>query len=85
MTITSGILGVILGVLISRLITACHISFSNDFLVQLFGSEDLNIFVTLSNVAKQVVLVLLLGLIGWAYPVVTALRVSPVRAMMGAK
>ena len=85
MTITSGILGILLGILISKIITNAHISFTNDFLIQLFGSNDLRIFVTLSNIIKQGILVVILGIIGWLYPVVAALKVSPVRAMMGAK
>ena len=83
MTLTSGIIGVLVGFLFASFITNSHISFSNDFLVQLFGSEDLKLFISFSNIIKQFCLVIILGLVGWAYPVVTALKVSPVQAMMG--
>lgn len=85
MTITSGIIGILMGFILARILTGAHISFTNSFLVQLFGSKDLKIFITFSNILKQIGLVILLGVIGWAYPVVTALKVSPVKAMMGVR
>lgn len=85
MTVTSGIIGIILGFVIANIITGAHISFSNDFLVQLFGADDLRIFITFSNIVKQACLVIVLGIIGWAYPVIAALKVSPVQAMMGSR
>lgn len=85
MTIISGIIGILMGYILAAILTNAHISFTNSFLVQLFGSKDLKIFITFSNILKQIGLVILLGIIGWAYPVVTALKVSPVKAMMGAR
>jgi ABC-type lipoprotein release transport system permease subunit len=85
MTITSGIIGVLLGSWVCHLITKAHIVLNNSFLVQLFGGDALNIFVTGANVFKMFLLVILLGFIGWIYPVITAVKVSPVVAMQGGR
>ena len=57
----------------------------NNFLITLFGQEALVVFVTPLNIAKMFTLVIVLGIIGWIYPVINAVRVSPVRAMQGAR
>ena len=85
MTITSGIIGVLLGVWVCRLITKAHIVLHNTFLIQLFGGDALNIFVTGPNVLKMFLLVILLGIVGWIYPVINAVKVSPVVAMQGGR
>ena len=85
MTITSGVIGVLAGIWCCHLITKANIVFQNTFLIQLFGGDALNIFVTGANAAKMFLLVILLGIIGWIYPVITAVRVSPVTAMQGAR
>lgn len=85
MTITGGILGTLLGILMTRIITALNIQLTNQFLIQLFGTESINIYVTGGNVLKLFILVVLLGVIGWIYPVVNSLKVDPVKAMQGAK
>ena len=85
MTITSGVIGVLLGMWVCRLITKAHIVLHNSFLIQLFGGDALAVFVTPGNVAKMFALVIALGIIGWIYPVINAVRVSPVRAMQGAR
>ena len=85
MTITSGILGTLLGILASRLITRAHITFTNSFLIQLFGSDALTLTVTGSNIFSLFMLAVALGFVGWLYPVITALKVYPVKAMAGAK
>ena len=85
MTITSGVLGTLLGILTSKLITKAHITFSNSFLIQLFGSEALTVAVTKDNITSIFLLAAGLGFVGWLYPVVTALRIYPVKAMAGAK
>lgn len=46
MTLTSGVLGILLGILVSFILTNAHITFTNDFLIQLFGSNDLKISVS---------------------------------------
>ena len=85
MTITSGIIGVLLGVWVCHLITKAHIVLHNTFLIQLFGGDALNIFVTGPNVLKMFLLVILLGIVGWIYPVINAVKVSPVVAMQGGR
>ena len=85
MTLTSGVIGVLLGVWVCHLITKANIILHNSFLIQLFGGEALAIFVTPLNVAKMFALVIGLGIVGWIYPVINAVKVSPVRAMQGAR
>lgn len=85
MTISSGIIGVLLGVWVCRLVTKAHIVLHNTFLIQLFGGDALNIFVTGGNVLKMFLLVILLGIVGWIYPVINAVKVSPVVAMQGGR
>ncbi len=85
MTLTSGVIGVLLGILACHFITKAGIILQNSFLIQLFGGQALRIIVTPGNVFKMFVLVIALGLAGWIYPVINAVRVSPVRAMQGAR
>ena len=85
MTITSGIIGVLLGAWACHLITNAHIVLNNTFLIQLFGSDALCIFVTGANIFKMFLLVVLLGIAGWIYPVINAVKVSPVVAMQGGR
>ena len=85
LTITSGILGVIAGNICTHLINKAHIVLNNSFLVQLFGADAITVHVTGGNVFKLFILVLALALLGWIYPVINALKVSPVDAITGAK
>lgn len=85
MTISSGLLGTFWGIIFCFFINKIGIAFSNSFLVQLFGSDSLQIFVTGGNVIKQFLLVFILGFIGWIYPVLSATKVSPVKAIQGGK
>lgn len=85
MTLTSWVIGIFIGIGMSNLITKIGIQFNNSFLIQLFGSDALLVKVIPSNVLKLLVLVILLGVVGWIYPVITAVKVNPVKAMQGAK
>ena len=85
LTLTSGLIGVLLGVWVCSLITKANIVLHNSFLIQLFGGDALKVFVTPGNVLKMFMLVVGLGLAGWIYPVINAVRISPVRAMQGAR
>ena len=85
LTITSGILGVLAGNICTHFINKAHIVLNNSFLVQLFGAEAITVHVTGGNVFKLFILVLALALLGWIYPVINALKVSPVDAISGAK
>lgn len=85
LTISGGILGTVLGIWFASYITKLHITFTNSFLIQLFGSEALSVTVTPHNLLTMAGISVLLGLVGWIYPVLTALRVTPVKAMSGSK
>jgi len=85
LTITSGILGVLAGNIGTHFINKAHIVLHNSFLVQLFGAEAISVHVSSGNVIKLFILVLALALLGWIYPVINALKVSPVDAISGAK
>lgn len=85
LTVTSGVIGILLGMWCCHLITKAHIVLHNSFLVQLFGGDALVIAVTGPNILKMVILSVLLGLLGWVYPVINAVKISPVRAMQGAR
>ena len=60
------------------------IEFKNVFLIQLFGTDHLVVSTSFSIMCKSMLLSVLLGLLGWIYPVRTALKVNPVQAMQGA-
>lgn len=85
MTLTSGIFGTALGFLAANLINKANIKFTNSFLIQLFGSNALSLNISGSNITSLFMLVVVLGLVGWLYPVLTALKISPVKAMAGEK
>ena len=85
LTITSGILGVLAGELCTHFVNKAHIVLHNTFLVQLFGADAIYVQVTSGNILKLFILVLALALLGWVYPVINALKVSPVAAIQGAK
>ena len=85
LTLTSGLLGVLTGKLFAYFINRAHIVLHNSFLVQLFGADAIVVHVTAGNVFKLFILVLALALLGWIYPVINALKVSPVDAISGAK
>ncbi len=85
LTISSGILGLLLGTVATFVINKAHIVLHNTFLVQLFGADAIHIYITGGNVLKLFAIVLALALIGWIYPVINALKVNPVDAIQGVK
>lgn len=85
LTVTAGILGCIIGSLGNLLLVNAHITFSNSYLIQLFGGAELKTRVTLSNIMSGMGLSGLLAIIGWLYPVHIALDTSPVVAMEAIK
>ncbi len=85
MAIAGGILGILLGIIVSFLITKANIHFGNSFLIQLFGSEALKVHVTFASSLKLMLCSLVIGILGWIYPVKNALKINPVQAMQGAK
>lgn len=85
MAVVAGVLGCLLGVVLSVCVDRAGITISNGFLVQLFGGDRLVTQLTASNLVCSFVLSVLIGFVAWVYPVVTALRIRPVQAMQGAK
>lgn len=83
LTITAGVLGCILGAIASIAVSSLNIHFGNSFLIQLFGKDTLEFSVSFMTILKSMGLSVILGLVGWIYPVHTALKVSPVKAMQG--
>lgn len=81
----SGFCGCLLGVVVTRAITKAEITFTNDFLIQLFGGEALVTAVTASNMLWIMFLMFYLGILGWIYPVITTLKVQPIEAIQGTK
>ncbi|MBQ3825691.1 MAG: FtsX-like permease family protein, partial [Spirochaetaceae bacterium] len=81
----AGVLGIIAGAAMSAMINAAHISFSNLFLIQLFGGARLVTKITAQNILHSAAVALILGLLSWIYPVSAALKAIPVQAMQGAK
>ena len=84
LTITAGVLGCIFGAICMSALSAMNIEFKNVFLIQLFGTDHLEVATSFSIMCKSMLLSVLLGLLGWIYPVRTALKVNPVQAMQGA-
>ena len=85
MAFIAGILGCLFGAIASHFVSSAHITFSNDFLIQLFGGKVLSTAVTFSNLLGAFSLSIFIGLIAWIYPLINALRVNPVEAMQGVK
>lgn len=81
LTITAGVLGCILGVAGNKILSGGAITFSNSYLVQLFGGNTLRTFVTGGNIFQGMLLSLALAFVAWIYPVRIALNTSPVAAM----
>lgn len=81
LTVTAGLIGIILGYIGNGILVNANITFTNQYLVQLFGGNCLRTVVTQSNILMAMGLSLLLAVIGWLYPVHIALDTSPVVAM----
>ena len=85
MAFVAGIFGCVLGVIGSFVVSTLKISFSNSFLIQLFGGSTLHTQVGFTNILSAFSLAIFIGLIAWIYPLINALSVNPVEAMQGAK
>ncbi|MCQ2585360.1 MAG: ABC transporter permease [Treponema sp.] len=81
LTILAGILGIFLGFIFNFLINKLNITLTNTYLVQIFGGNTLKTIITVSNIIKCLILSVILGIIGWIYPVKISMDVSPVQAM----
>lgn len=85
LTISGGLIGLMLSFVGTTAITMAHIKLSNSFLIQLFGSSALNIHITQNNLLVLIGMMALLCLAGWILPVKKAIKVTPVSAMKEAK
>ncbi|MBR5580062.1 MAG: ABC transporter permease [Treponema sp.] len=85
MALVSGVIGCLLGGLVASGLTSMEITFTNSFLIQLFGEGALVVGVSFGNVVKILFLMLCLGILGWIYPVITALKVQPIEAIQGVR
>lgn len=83
LTITAGILGCLLGMLISNIVSGIRIPLSNQYLMQLFGTS-LVIKITGKTILSCMGLSLILTVVGWFFPLRIALNTSPVTAMRSA-
>ena len=81
LTVLAGILGILLGLFFNLLINKLNITLTNTYLIQIFGGNTLKTIITASNIVKCLVLSVVLGIIGWIYPVKISMDVSPVQAM----
>lgn len=81
LTITSGIIGCLLGCLFTFMLQKAHIGISNTYLAQLFGGKTLTAAITASNAIQNLALSVVLAVVGCVYPVSVALRATPVEAM----
>ena len=85
MALVSGVIGCLLGGLVASGLTSMEITFTNSFLIQLFGEGALMVGVSFGTVVKILFLMLCLGILGWIYPVITALKVQPIEAIQGVR
>ena len=85
MALVSGVIGCLLGGLVASGLTSMEITFTNSFLIQLFGEGALVVGVSFGTVVKILFLMLCLGILGWIYPVITALKVQPIEAIQGVR
>ena len=81
LTITAGIIGCAIGVVGNSILSGGAITFTNPYLIQLFGGTTLNTAVSVSNIFWEMALSLVLAFVAWIYPVQIALGASPVVAM----
>ena len=85
MAVIAGVLGCVLGIIASHVLSAAHVTFSNSFLIQLFGGSVLSTSVNALNLLGAFLISIFVGLIAWIYPLINALHVNPVEAMQGVK
>lgn len=85
LAVCAGVVGSVVGWLAGLCVTSARISFSNQMLSQLFGGKILTALVSYENILDVFILVLILGVIAWIYPVKTALSTSPTVSMQGEK
>ncbi len=83
LTIPAGLLACLLGWGLTDLLNSLKITFSNKYLIQLFGGTVFHPLFNFSNALRTMGISVLLAILGWFYPVRVALSTSPVVAMRG--
>ena len=81
LTLTSGIVGILLGAVMVAAVRRVPLHFHNQILVLLFGGTRLHPSISLENLLISVLSSVVIGLLAWVYPVRVALRIQPVRAI----
>jgi ABC-type lipoprotein release transport system permease subunit len=81
LTVSAGFLGVLLGAAVCLYLRKFPFLLENPFLIQLFGGNALLPQLSPYRVLVSLGTAVLLGLVGWIYPVRLALRVQPRSAM----
>ena len=81
LTLTAGILGCVIGVIGNSFLSGGTVTFTNSYLIQLFGGETLNTVISASNILWGIALSFALAFVTWVYTVQIALGASPVVAM----
>ncbi|MCR5495470.1 MAG: FtsX-like permease family protein [Treponema sp.] len=84
-SIIAGFIGCLMGVILSYIISQSNIALTNAFLIQLFGCNKLVTLITAKNLFSSFCVSLSIGVVAWIYPVLAALKTSPVVAMQGGK
>lgn len=85
LSIFSAFTGIILSFVLCRIVKSCNIVFTNEFLIQLFGSKPLDFSVSFFNCLSVFLLCLFIAVIAWILPVKNILSVEPANAISGAK
>lgn len=83
LTVFSGIFGCLLGTVFVKIMNIAPITFTNSYLIQLFGGTKLMTSISFENIRNCFILIVILTVWGWIYPVRIALGTSPVKAMQG--
>ncbi|TFG84562.1 MAG: ABC transporter permease, partial [Spirochaetales bacterium] len=81
LSLTFGLVGVLLSFIAVGVVNAIGIEASNQFFEILFGGKVLRAIVNPWSVVGSLVLIFVVGLLAHIYPVAVALRIQPVRAM----
>ncbi len=81
LSLSFGIVGIILSFITVAILNAIGIEASNQFFEILFGGKVLNIIIAPLSVLASLAIIVAVGLAAHFYPVAVALRIQPVRAM----
>ncbi len=81
LSLTFGIVGIVLSFITVGILNAIGIEASNQFFEILFGGKVLNAIIDPLSVLASLAIIVAVGLAAHFYPVAVALRIQPVRAM----